>query len=272
MKLAIASDLHVEFGDLDLVNQQAADLLILAGDIVQLKDLEKQSEWGDRSRGFFQRVSQEFPRTLYVMGNHEHYSGDFAKGRRRFEAFCDSHAIANITLLDKETVTINGYDFIGGTLWTDFNNMDSFTMHNAATAMNDYRGVKNSNDTQTWKFLPRHALQDHSRMVGYLQTCMDNYKESGRTDRRVVVITHHAPSEASVHEKYRYDRLMNGNFYTNMDAFIEANPQIQLWVHGHMHDPFDYTLGETRVVCNPRGYIGYEQRSQEFELQYIELL
>jgi len=271
VKLAIASDLHVEFGDIDLKNTQGADLLILAGDICMLKDLDKQSERGDTARNFFQRVSTEFPRTLYVMGNHEHYSGDFAKGPDRFRTFCDLHHIANITLLDKESVVIDGYDFHGGTLWTDFNDMDTFTMHNAATAMNDYHGVKNSNDTVSWKFLPKHALRDHTRMVGYLQTCMDNYRESGRTDNRVVVITHHAPSFNSVHEKYAHDTLMNGNFYSNMDDFILANPQVQLWIHGHMHDPFDYGLGGTRVICNPRGYVQYEQRAFDFELMYVEL-
>jgi hypothetical protein len=30
-------------------------------------------------------------------------------------------------------------------------------------------------------------------------------------------------------------------------------------------------VGETRVVCNPRGYIKYEQRAKEFELQYLEI-
>jgi predicted phosphodiesterase len=271
VKIALASDLHVEFGDIDLVNTQGVDLLILAGDICMLKDLDKQSERGDTARNFFQRVSAAFPRTLYVMGNHEHYSGDFAKGPERFRTFCDLHHITNITLLDKEMVTVNGYDFFGGTLWTDFNDMDTFTMHNAATAMNDYHGVKNSNDTVSWKFLPKHALQDHTRMLGYLQTCMDTYRESGRTDNRVVVITHHAPSKSSVHEKYAHDRLMNGNFYSDLDNFIMANPQIQLWVHGHMHDPFDYGIGGTRVVCNPRGYVQYEQRAQEFEIKYIDL-
>jgi predicted phosphodiesterase len=271
VKIALASDLHVEFGDINLVNTSGADLLILAGDICMLKDLDKQSERGDRSRNFFLRVSQNWPRTLYVMGNHEHYSGDFAKGTERFRSFCEVHHITNITLLDKQMVTIDGYDFFGGTLWTDFNSMDSMTMHNAATAMNDYQAVKNTDDTVSWKFLPKHALRDHTRMVGYLQTCMDTYRESGRTDNRVVVITHHAPSRKSIHEKYAHDALMNGNFYTDMDAFIESNPQIQLWVHGHMHDPFDYEVGSTRVVCNPRGYIQYEQRAQEFEIKYMEL-
>jgi Icc-related predicted phosphoesterase len=272
MKIALASDLHVEFGDIDLVNEQGADLLILAGDIVMLKDLDKKSERGDRARNFFQRVSAQWPRTLYVMGNHEHYSGDFAKGADRFKTFCEQHHIINITLLDKESVVINGYDFHGGTLWTDFNDMDTFTMHNAATAMNDYNGVKNTDDTVSWKFLPKHALRDHQKMRNYLQVVMDTYRESGRTDNRVVVITHHAPSPGSVHEKYAHDRLMNGCFYSNLDNFIMANPQIQLWVHGHTHDPFDYGVGGTRIVCNPRGYVQYEQRAEEFEIKYIDLL
>jgi hypothetical protein len=185
-----------------LINTGDADLLILAGDICMLKDLDKQSERGDTARNFFLRVSRAWPRTLYVMGNHEHYSGDFAKGADRFRTFCEVHDIANITLLDKESVVIDGYDFHGGTLWTDFNDMDTYTMHNAATAMNDYHAVKNSHDTVSWKFLPKHALRDHQKMRNYLQVVMDTYRESGRTDNRVVVITHHAPSKSSIHEKY----------------------------------------------------------------------
>ena len=138
MRVAIASDLHIEFGDIILDNVVAkADLLILAGDICMLKDLDKQSERGDRTRNFFQRISSNFPQTLYVMGNHEHYGGDFAKGRQRFEDFCSTHLISNIRLLEKDTVKIDGYEFIGGTLWTDFNDMDSYTMFHAEQAMND---------------------------------------------------------------------------------------------------------------------------------------
>lgn len=273
MKLAIASDLHIEFGDIKLDNVVAkADVLILAGDICMLKDLDKQSERGDRTRDFFKRISNLFPRTLYVFGNHEHYSGDFAKARANWDNFCYHHMISNIHVLDKETMEIDGYQFIGGTLWTDFNRQDPLTMLHAGQAMNDYRGVKNSRDPVSWKFLPKHALEDHVKMRQYLNLCMDNYRAASRTDNKMVVITHHAPSPLSIHEKYAHDTLMNGNFHSNLNEFVESNPQIQLWIHGHMHDPFDYKLGETRVFCNPRGYIQYEQRAQEFELQVIELL
>ena len=77
--------------------------------------------------------------------------------------------------------------------------------------------------------------------------------------------------KAKFNWKYIDDDLMIGNFATNMDQFIIDNPQIQLWIHGHTHDPFDYGIGGTRVLCNPRGYIQYEQRAQEFELQYVDL-
>jgi len=48
-------------------------------------------------------------------------------------------------------------------------------------------------------------------------------------------------------------------------------PQIKLWVHGHTHDPYDYVIGETRVVCNPRGYIGYEAQAVDYELMYVDV-
>jgi Icc-related predicted phosphoesterase len=31
-------------------------------------------------------------------------------------------------------------------------------------------------------------------------------------------------------------------------------PDINLWVHGHIHDSMDYNVKGTRVICNPRGY------------------
>jgi predicted phosphodiesterase len=36
MKIAVCSDLHLEFGDLDLANDQDADVLVLGGDILLL--------------------------------------------------------------------------------------------------------------------------------------------------------------------------------------------------------------------------------------------
>jgi hypothetical protein len=49
------------------------------------------------------------------------------------------------------------------------------------------------------------------------------------------------------------------------------HPQIKLWTHGHTHHKFDYMIGETRIVCNPRGYEGYEDSAIDFKLQYLDI-
>jgi len=57
-----------------------------------------------------------------------------------------------------------------------------------------------------------------------------------------------------MHPQYATDFVMNGAFHSELSEFIEDHPQIKLWTHGHTHHTFNYTIGATRVVCNPRGY------------------
>jgi hypothetical protein len=58
----------------------------------------------------------------------------------------------------------------------------------------------------------------------------------------------------SCHPQYAHDYIMNGGYHSDLSDFILDHPQIKLWTHGHTHHPFDYVIGSTRVVCNPRGY------------------
>ena len=274
MKIALVSDIHLEFADLDIRNEQNAEVLILAGDICVAKDALKQSDMGERVRNFFQRVSAQFPTVLYIMGNHEHYHGDFAKSATEMQTMFDQLHLGNVKLLDKTTVEINDTLFIGGTLWTDMNAGDEITMWNAGRSMNDYRSVKNTksgHSGHTWKFVPEHSLHDHRQMMRYMEHVIANRRESGRTDARVVVISHHAPTHVSIDECYKHDTIMNGNFASMLDNFILDRPEIAVWVHGHMHNVSDYQVGSTRVLCNPRGYKGHESRAEEFELIYFEV-
>ena len=73
-------------------------------------------------------------------------------------------------------------------------------------------------------------------------------------DKKCVVVTHHTPSFQSMHPMYANDGLMNGGYHSELSEYILDRPQIKLWTHGHTHNSFDYTIGDTRVVCNPRGY------------------
>jgi hypothetical protein len=64
---------------------------------------------------------------------------------------------------------------------------------------------------------------------------------------------------------------MNGAYSSSLDEYIMDHPQIKLWTHGHTHEDFDYMLRSTRVVCNPRGYIKYEERADNFQLKTVEI-
>ena len=152
MKIAIASDLHLEFGDLDIQNTDNADVLILSGDICVAADLDmrdrRQTELGFARRRsemfheFFERCATNFPHVIYVMGNHEYYHSDFATAlneMRRKLAY-----LANLYILEREVKVIDDVTFIGGTLWTDMNNLDSLTLYHMRTMMNDFRVITNS--------------------------------------------------------------------------------------------------------------------------------
>ena len=271
MKLYVTSDLHLEFGDLDLVNTDNVDVLILSGDILVAQDLIN-LERGDRIHGFLRRVASDFPHVVMCMGNHEHYHGDFSKSADIIRMAMRD--LNNFHLLDKQSITIDDYLFIGGTLWTDFNGEDPLTLWHARSAMNDFRGVKYSakgHAADILKFVPEDAVQDHLAMKQYIQETIEKRRSAGEHSDRVIVVGHHCPSRQSIHPRYQTEFLMNGCFGSNMDGFILDHPEICLWTHGHTHEDFDYEIGTTRVICNPRGYAGYEARADHWQPKLIEL-
>jgi predicted phosphodiesterase len=279
MKVAVCSDLHLEFGGIILRNTDNADVLVLSGDICVAKDLLELGSPMSKSEAihdFFKNCSDEFKYVVYVAGNHEHYHGDFRDTLRDLKY--NLHYLQNLYILDKEKVTLDGVTFVGGTLWTDMNGEDPMTLQTIGSMMNDFRCVKNSNKKVSFrdadgnfhervaKFSPEDAVEEHKKTVDYIRHVVE-----GKDDQKFVVVGHHAPSKLSTHPRYQHDTLMNGGYSSTLDFFIEAHPQIKLWTHGHTHEVFDYVLNQTRIVCNPRGYIGYEDRADVFKLKTFEI-
>ena len=307
MKIAICSDLHLEFDlfkpDTPLFkNEEQADVLILGGDILVANHLTEDARYGKgrkAHREFFKMCSENYKNVIYLMGNHEHYNGDF-----KYTPGIIFSLVAefdNVHFLDKETVKIDNVIFAGGTMWTDFNKEDPLTLHSIANKMNDFRCVTNSNDMVGYRvplykgkdelanddfsvqdnkqeiigykakerpstFTPEHALEDHKKFLAFLKSVLDNTI----TDK-VVVCTHHTPSHASCHPRYAGDNIMNGGYHSDLSKLILNNPQIKLWTHGHTHELFDYMIGSTRIVCNPRGYHSYEDIADTFNLKIVDV-
>lgn len=279
MKIALASDIHLEFGPIELLNTENADVLILSGDICvanDLRDWDSYDVMGENVRSqefhkFFQQVASEFKDVIYVMGNHEHYHGDYATTYQHLVSKL-SH-IKNLHILNNQIMAIDDIVFFGGTLWTDMNKEDPETMLMIRGIMNDFRIVDNSSNqrvsygkTTNARLMPDDVVVEHKAFLQTLKLQLDIH-----SDQKFVVVGHHAPSKASTHPRYKDEVIMNGAYSSDLSEFILDHPQIKMWTHGHTHEPFDYMIGSTRIVCNPRGYHMYEQRADDFELKYFEV-
>lgn len=291
MKIAIGSDIHLEFGPLVINNNESADVLVLGGDICVA------ASFNDTIADFFKNASELFPEVIYIMGNHEHYNGDFAVSESVLREHLSKYK--NIHFLENQTVEIGDVTFIGGTMWTSMNRRDVVTMMHTKSRMNDFRTVKNSARSVTRKiplyqrysdgkfitnesgqyiierysfktepatFSPEDSADEFDRFFDYLNIVVE-----GKHDQKFFVCSHHAPSHLSVAEEYVHDTLMNGAFASRLEEWILYHPQIKIWAHGHMHNESDYTIGDTRIVCNPRGYIGHETRADNFKLKVVEI-
>lgn len=306
MKIALASDIHLEFGPITLDNTEGADVLVLAGDICVAKHFTDRNptyvqHLAREYHQFFDHVCRQFPEVVYIMGNHEHYSGDVAHSENILREHLD---YGNLHILEKQTWRHQGHTFVGGTLWTDMNREDGTAMSYAQNAMNDFREVLNSNrmvvrkvpvyqKNLLWtddgknggqyiknpdgslvldcykdkqepaRWTPEDSVNDHRKMLAYVDHVT-------RDPGSYIVVGHHCPSELSVAEMYK-GNLLNAAFRSSLDDFIEQRPQIRYWLHGHTHFNFNYWIGETHVVCNPRGYVGHESSADFFKLQYLEV-
>lgn len=233
MKLYILSDLHLEFAAFYPPTIDA-DLVILAGDI-HVKD--KGLVWAAAS----------FPNTpvLYVLGNHEYYGRAYPKHLHHLKLKAQQYT--SIYILENDVFEMDGVRFLGCTLWTDFRLLGDPVIagYEAMTKLNDYRKIRVSPDFKKLRPIDTAAL--HMRSHHWLQQTLK--KDDGYQN---VVISHHAPSLRSIPYDYQTDRL-SAAYASNLEAFIE-NTSIQLWIHGHIHQSQDYVIGNTRILCNPRGY------------------
>lgn len=248
MKIQIVSDLHLEFSDIYIKNENDADVLILGGDIMLAsKVLKPESEYGIRFRDFLKRCSFQFPHVIYILGNHEFYGdGNFFESVDTMRQACGVHD--NVYLLERDCKQIDDVLFVGGTLWTDMNKGDPLTLHAVQDMMNDYRAIRNDKAGYR-KLKPADTAERHRETKNYIKHIVQENK-----DKKIVVVGHHTPSFQSCHEQYRHDYIMNGAYHSDLSDIMLDNTHIKLWTHGHTHHCFDYVIGETRVVCNPRGY------------------
>lgn len=275
MDIQLVSDLHLEFQDVEL---PGGDVLVMAGDILvasawrKAKNEGKDTFIADRFTRFLTEELAKYREVIYVAGNHEHYNGRYEETHDLIREQIPS----NCHFLYNEGVQIDDVWFWGATLWTDMNKGDPITMHTVKDRMNDYHVIKFGNSIQvdtgygakywTNRFSPQYTKSLFHESVESLK----QFAES-KPDEKIVVVTHHAPSELSIDPRYCTEYHMNGAYHSRLGNFIMDHPNIKYWFHGHMHNHFDYTLGECRVLTNPRGYAGWEESADIFDPKFRKI-
>jgi predicted phosphodiesterase len=263
MKLQFASDLHLEFllrhDSRETLVQPApgAELLLLAGDI----------STGEHAA----RLFAHWPcPVLLVAGNHELYGTDYHSGMARQARA----AGGQLHFLDCDERRFGELRVLGTSLWTDYRLDEPARPQPEAMALaneqlNDHRLIRHGDRA----FEPLDALTLHLASRRWLEE-----KLAEPWPGRTVVMTHHAPHRGSIHENYQGSPI-NPAFASHLPELVE---QADLWVHGHVHNSFDYRVGRCRVVCNPAGYCrsfgragtgqGYLLENAEFDpLKVVEV-
>ena len=243
MKLQVLSDYHFEFGPTTKIRNVGADVLVLAGDITTIKSFYTNGFESEDNLDMFKYFSDSFRHIVYVLGNHEYYHSIYNDGVIELKHALSG--ISNIHILDNQKVNIDGVNFIGSTLWTNMNNNCPLTQNYLRNSMNDFRLIQYRVGDGYTRFTPEMAYILHNKALDFINNNIDN---------NTVVVTHHGPSRKSIHEKYANDHYMNGGYCSDLELIFNDN--IKYWIHGHVHNPFDYKVNNTRVICNPHGYRG----------------
>lgn len=232
MRIHILSDLHLEFAPFT-PSQVEADVVVLAGDL-------------HTRRNGLKWIRTSFPKTpvVYVLGNHEFYHDALprlTKSMRRGANDSEVHVLENAVF------ELNGFAFLGCTLWTDFRLAADreAAMRQADKIMSDFWLISKGPDNQL--LTPEDTARLCDSSISWLHNELGKHNPA-----RTIVVTHHAPSAKSI-APYHQGNVLNGAFASNLETLIEQSG-IPLWIHGHTHHNVDYRIGATRVVSNQRGY------------------
>lgn len=263
MRCHYLSDLHLERQDFRWTLPEG-DCLIIAGDLCHAAcfDPSRRDKYHldqrDRVLRFADLARSRFRHSLLVAGNHDHYDGLFDQTVDRLR-----EGLPGFTVLDNQTVNIDGVRFFGSTLWSDFDGRSSVAMDRVRKGMGEFFFVKvreaQEDGTENFrKFRPEDAAVAFEASVAALRLAV-----ADAAGKPLVVITHHAPSRQGLNPLHRGNGL-DGGYASDLDGEIERLGDIGYWVHGHTHIRRTYRIGETRIVANCRGFDGKDPSARGF--------
>lgn len=255
MLIRLYSDTHLETGKGIIIPPMELDMetvLVLAGDIGYPKDVIN----------LIAELTNKFLAIIYITGNHEYY--DRLSDKDEIDNIIEAglEEFTNVYFLSNSSVKIQDVTFIGSTLWADITSSLN-KMGNIYHQLNDFRMIyyfgEDSEYPQPLTYAEMANWQKES--VKYLENTIN------RTEGKKVIVTHFSPSTRSTHIKYLGNKL-NPYFHNNLEYLLVDNELT--WLHGHTHASCDYTIGNSKVFCNPWGYYDIRVENPEFN-EYLTI-
>ena len=269
MKARLVSDLHIDVnrdGNFGFRHKEC-DVLFIAGDIA-----------GDyrREEKFLNGLATDLTCPIFVVaGNHlgyDYYKNQVLEGLWEIKPnpldgekqwsinHIKKNVPENVHYLDNDYVELENYIVFGGCMYSDYKLYpnEDLSKRSGEMYLNDFRYVRiHDKKLNVVRPINTDDYQNlHKKFVQKLKKCI---KE---TDKDIIVLSHFAPSIQSISNKYldQGNVYLNASYASNMETFILQNERIKYWHHGHVHDSFDYMIGQCRVICSPYGYSGREQK------------
>jgi predicted phosphohydrolase len=257
MNFQYASDLHLEFAQNKKALskrpiQPAAEILLLAGDIMPLSSIEKHQD-------FLQYIADNFKMTYWLPGNHEYFGADLATYPSSFQEFIHP----NLVLLNNKVITTEDptgpIQLIFSTLWS---HIPPHLTEIVAKRMRDFGEIRFKNRAlssfdynllhiESMSFLEKALSRTEGLALG-------DQKEPFSPTPRKLVISHHLPSFLNYPKKHQNDPI-NAGFASNLDDFIlKTTPNA--WIYGHHHSNLQpFLISKTQLYTNQLGYIKYKE-------------
>ncbi|WP_448108182.1 metallophosphoesterase [Pseudomonas azerbaijanoccidentalis] len=234
MRIALLSDIHLSVNAIPFPEVDA-DIVVLAGDISRPAAA---IEW-----------AKACPAPIvYVAGNHEFYGSDLISTYEQLHRLSQG---TQIHVLERSEYVHDGVRFLGCTLWSDYRLYEdaherAHGIDLATALVRDFSRIRISPDFEDL-FSPAVSQLVFLQTVAWLEDC---FARDSTTP--TVVISHFAPTRSSISPMFASSPI-NSSFVSDLEERIRKW-QPALWLHGHTHGSFDYRVGDTRVVCNARGY------------------
>lgn len=242
MKIQYASDLHLEFSEnKEFLKQNPiqplGDVLLLAGDIVPFRVLDKHLD-------FFKALSKKIKTTYWIPGNHEYYYSDI---NHKSGSFIEEIQ-KNVFLVNNHAVVHDDVKFIFSTLWSQIKPGNEWHIERG---MSDFHVIKNGD----YRFLAPLFNELHKNSVEYkIQELAENYSTKS------VVVTHHVPTLMNYPEVYKTS-VLNSAFAVELFDMIETlEPDVWIYGHSHANTP-DFSIGRTRLLTNQFGYVSRDEHT-----------